>query len=590
MTIRSINRSVTARAQGWADDAMFSPQMRAIGLIWVTVSLPFIIAVAGFATTPDRYVFVLVFLASGAYTTPALVAAVVVVRYAPQRDRLAYILLMAGLTLVYAVGLGMLAGLVTDWEWGNEAVLPVIVLSALAHCTGLTLLARSRSGRRALSVDVIEALIVVLAVAAPLALLWGPAVVNADASWFTVPSAVIFVFTLWGVYWAFAFRLRLGSGYGAFELSALVLAALGALDALLNTAHGVSGFTLPPAPLIGLHALCFSAYLLLPLNVPTVVRPGLDGLPPQAQVRRARVPGAVTLAGLATLLIATAITAGERSWAVPYTLVVASLLCALSCLHQLAVAGETRRLYQLVEAASNERQQLLAQLVEHAADDRRRFADQMYGQAVAAYTSFRVLAGAGGARVEQVPSVLGASALVGDDLARQADSVRSLVKALRQESGQGGPAHQWVAPIQAYLRALYGDERTPDLTVKMTAGISPSWVVEAILMQITQEALHNVWSHSRAGAVRVTVEAADDSVVLQVQDDGVGFDVASTPEGRGIATMREAAAVVGGGLSLDAQPGKGVTVRAHLGAGEAEDGRDDPDSPDLGRPPLRLVT
>jgi hypothetical protein len=64
------------------------------------------------------------------------------------------------------------------------------------------MLVRSRSGRRALTVDVVEAVAAVVALTAPLVVLWGPAAVGAEAAWFTVPAALTLVFTVAGIYWA----------------------------------------------------------------------------------------------------------------------------------------------------------------------------------------------------------------------------------------------------------------------------------------------------------------------------------------------------------------------------------------------------
>ena len=113
-------------------------------------------------------------MAAGAYTTPGLVAGAYDVRHAPRGDRASYATLLAGLCLTYVIGLGVLVGLATGWRWANPLGLPLVVLAGLLHMVGLTMLARSRSGRRALAVDVIESIAAVVAVLAPLVVLWGP--------------------------------------------------------------------------------------------------------------------------------------------------------------------------------------------------------------------------------------------------------------------------------------------------------------------------------------------------------------------------------------------------------------------------------
>ena len=65
-------------------------------------------------------------------------------------------------------------------------------------------------------------------------------------------------------------------------------------------------------------------------------------------------------------------------------------------------------------------------------------------------------------------------------------------------------------------------------------------------------------------AVRLTFE--EDSVILVVQDDGLGFDVEKTeqPGHFGLSGMRERAQLVGGTLKIDSQPGKGTIVKLVL--------------------------
>jgi len=86
-----------------------------------------------------------------------------------------------------------------------------------------------------------------------------------------------------------------------------------------------------------------------------------------------------------------------------------------------------------------------------------------------------------------------------------------------------------------------------------------------------QEALHNVAKHARAGVVRASLRTAGDRVVIVVEDDGVGFDPATTRPGHlGLTTMHERVAAVGGRLWLDSAPGAGTRVRVEAPLGTPE--------------------
>ena len=90
--------------------------------------------------------------------------------------------------------------------------------------------------------------------------------------------------------------------------------------------------------------------------------------------------------------------------------------------------------------------------------------------------------------------------------------------------------------------------------------------VEASIYRIAQESLNNVAKHARAHSVNVLLELRGDSLVLVVEDDGIGFQPAPR-EARtmiGLAGMRERALAVGGTLEIEPTPGGGTTVLARI--------------------------
>jgi signal transduction histidine kinase len=85
---------------------------------------------------------------------------------------------------------------------------------------------------------------------------------------------------------------------------------------------------------------------------------------------------------------------------------------------------------------------------------------------------------------------------------------------------------------------------------------------EAAVYRVAQEALHNALRHSGAGTVTVALSGTARRVVLEVADDGAGFDpAAATGRGRGLASMRQRAAAVGGTVRVTSAPGRGTAVR-----------------------------
>jgi signal transduction histidine kinase len=90
--------------------------------------------------------------------------------------------------------------------------------------------------------------------------------------------------------------------------------------------------------------------------------------------------------------------------------------------------------------------------------------------------------------------------------------------------------------------------------------------VETTAYRIVQEALNNVARHAGAARCSVRLERLGDRLVVAVEDDGVGFEVAALRAGAGLGlvSMRERAAQVGGSLVCEGRPGLGVRVVAEL--------------------------
>jgi signal transduction histidine kinase len=87
--------------------------------------------------------------------------------------------------------------------------------------------------------------------------------------------------------------------------------------------------------------------------------------------------------------------------------------------------------------------------------------------------------------------------------------------------------------------------------------------LESTAYRLVQEALTNVVKHSRAETVRVTVREAGGQLLIEVRDDGAGFDLEAVSRGFGLAGMRERARLAGGTLSIDSDQ-RGTLVRASL--------------------------
>jgi signal transduction histidine kinase len=87
--------------------------------------------------------------------------------------------------------------------------------------------------------------------------------------------------------------------------------------------------------------------------------------------------------------------------------------------------------------------------------------------------------------------------------------------------------------------------------------------LETTIYRLVQESLANVVKHANASNVRVFVGLVDGQAIVEVDDDGVGFEVEARTSGFGLAGMRERVYLAGGELRVE--PGEtGTSVRARL--------------------------
>lgn len=99
--------------------------------------------------------------------------------------------------------------------------------------------------------------------------------------------------------------------------------------------------------------------------------------------------------------------------------------------------------------------------------------------------------------------------------------------------------------------------------------------VELVLLRAAQESLANIAKHADAGRAGVTLSFMDDSVALDIRDDGNGFSPAGpqADSSFGLAAMRQRVEQVQGKMSIESAPGEGtaVSIRVPTAIGEPDD-------------------
>jgi len=149
---------------------------------------------------------------------------------------------------------------------------------------------------------------------------------------------------------------------------------------------------------------------------------------------------------------------------------------------------------------------------------------------------------------------------------------QGLVAALQQLGEKVGDTHQQKVILEAELNAA--DE------IELPR--------QAVIFYIAEEAINNARKHARAEHIWVRLATRGDLFVLEVQDDGVGFNVGAVDASYvqrgslGMVSMRERTQMINGHLRVESAEGKGtritltVPIRERTGQTEAEEGAPKP--------------
>ncbi len=206
-----------------------------------------------------------------------------------------------------------------------------------------------------------------------------------------------------------------------------------------------------------------------------------------------------------------------------------------------------------------------------AADaERRRWARELHDETLQGLGGLRVLLSSArrGDDLERARQAMGEAV---EHIEREIANLRAIITELRpaalDELGLG-------TAIEALLerhRVQSGFEIEEELALPGSAEDEARLgeELETTVYRLVQEALTNVAKHAGAEQVRVAVGQADGKLLIEVQDDGAGFDPELASEGFGLAGMRERVGLAGGTLSIDSGEG-GTLVSVCLPAHPAE--------------------
>lgn len=225
------------------------------------------------------------------------------------------------------------------------------------------------------------------------------------------------------------------------------------------------------------------------------------------------------------------------------------------------------RLATRLRAAQRQREALLQRAVDASADERRRIAATLHDGVVQelAGASFSLSGAANRAEV------IGDDQLMAD-LRSTSTTLRDSIGGLRTLLVDIYPETLESAGLLEVLRDLATTLRSREIAVHLDLPeVDPGLGAEAdrLVFRIVHECLQNVRRHSAAANVRVSLRSGADGTVVEVADDGTGFDpsevLASPAEGHfGLRVLSDLASRAGAHLAVSSAPGSGCTWRLEL--------------------------
>jgi signal transduction histidine kinase len=198
-------------------------------------------------------------------------------------------------------------------------------------------------------------------------------------------------------------------------------------------------------------------------------------------------------------------------------------------------------------------------------EERHRIARELHDSMTQKLFGLRLTADAAVALLDQDPSRAAAEMQTVRRLAADAaDELRAIMIGLGPADLAGDGVATALSKQAALLDRVHGAEvrfrgcPVPRLTVAR----------EEAVYRVAQEALHNALRHGAPRVVQVTLSGRGGVLVLEVSDDGRGFDAeavqALASRRLGLASMHARAQAVGGRLTVHSRPGRGSTVRLEV--------------------------
>jgi len=156
-----------------------------------------------------------------------------------------------------------------------------------------------------------------------------------------------------------------------------------------------------------------------------------------------------------------------------------------------------------------------------------------------------------------------------EDVARDGlDEIRRIVWDMQPEQIEKASLIEAVEELAARWSA------ENSVQVKMAVTGTPRSLTssaETALLRISQEAMHNINKYAQAKNVNITFSFMEDIFVMDIADDGMGFEPSNIKNGFGMKTMRDRAEELSGSFTIESERGAGTAIAVSIPIAEEND-------------------
>lgn len=241
---------------------------------------------------------------------------------------------------------------------------------------------------------------------------------------------------------------------------------------------------------------------------------------------------------------------------------------------QLGIGIEHARLYERLRRARERLRRLARQNLVAEEDERRRIARELHDETSQSLSGIAL----------QLQALIDMAALSGNQDSEFASGLKKVqaltVQVHNEVSRLISNLHPALLDTLGLMPAIrqHAETRLQPLGIKVTAETRGSPIrfptdIEAALFRFAQGAIGNIAQHSQASNAFITLEYRPKEFLLNIADDGQGFDVSEITDveesgrGRGLFSMRERIGFLGGTSGIESEIGRGTTVWAKIPLG-----------------------